>query len=85
MSWLSNWKKFQTLNKKYWSLLYGNHRKFGYVTVLNQKLYLESYLCVFVNITLLLYIEILPKLILQRYPYRVQLDIRNTSVFTLIY
>ena len=39
------------------NLLYGDHSIFGYVTVLNQKLYLESCLCVLVNITLLLYTE----------------------------
>ena len=45
--------------------LYGDHRIFGYVTVLNQKIYFENCLCVIVNITLLLYIE-KPKMITQR-------------------
>ena len=63
------------------AMLYGDNRIFGYVTVLNQKLYLENCLYVLVKFTLLLFIEI-PKIAKQREPSIVQLDIWNTSVFT---
>ena len=56
------------------SKLHGEHHIFGYVTVLKQKLYLENCLCVLVNIKIPFYIEI-PKIIIQREPNRVQLDI----------
>ena len=55
-------------------MLYDDHRIFAYVTVLNQKLYLESCLCVLVSITLLIYIEI-PKITIKREPSTVELDI----------